>query len=254
MNELEKRLKKELQQNIQADIVSSTAWTIPLYTIEVEYKPVKRIIMDVLMKMLLITCQKAKLTSAKQISELLLVEQLFIEDLINIMKRTGLIELKDHVLTLTEKGIKQLEDGIFEEELDLQSQNLLYSPSHQAFLQGEIKPALDGEEALKLYRHVPEKKARLKWEDTVVMDGLQANKIEAADNDLQTVVSEIVSTSELYIDDVPCFEFIMYNQMEDLLYARVWNTFLDQWDETLENELNEKERVVWREKYLKQNK
>ncbi|MFJ7826035.1 hypothetical protein [Psychrobacillus sp. NPDC096623] len=254
MIELEKRLKKELQQNIQAKIVSSNAWTIPLHTIEVEYKPVKRIKMDVLMKMMLITCQKAKMTTAKQISEILLVDQLFIEDLVNIMKRTRLIEKKEHVFTLTEKGIQQLEDGIFEEELDALSQNLIYSPSHHIFLQGEIKPALDGEEALNLYRYAPEKKARIKWDDAVLIDALQANRMEIVDSELQTVVSEIVSDSELYVDDVPCFEFVLYNKSEDLLYARVWNTFLDQWDETLENELNEKERVVWREKYLKVDK
>lgn len=254
MIELEKRLKKELQQNIQAKVVSSTSWTIPLHTIEVEYKPVKRIKMDVLMKMMLITCQKAELTSAKQISELLLVEQLFMEDLINIMKRTRLIEIKDQVFTLTEKGINQLEDGIFEEELEARSQNLLYSPSHCTFLQGEIKPALDGEETLNLYRYASEEKGRLRWEDAVLVDALQANGMKTVDGDLQTVVSEIVSTSELYVDDVPCFEFILYNKPEDLLYARVWNTFLDQWDETLENELNEKERVVWREKFLNLDK
>lgn len=250
MIELEKRLKKELLQNVQAKVVSSTAWTIPLHTIEVEYKPVKRIKMDVLMKMMLITCQKAKVTSAMQISELLLVEQLFMEDLINIMKRTRLIEIKNQVFTLTEKGIKQLKDGIFEEELDAQSQNLLYSPSHSTFLQGEIKPALDGEETLNLFRYASEEKVRFKWAEDVLVDALQANGMEKVDGDLQTVVSEIVSNTELYVDDVPCFEFILYNTSEDLLYARVWNTFLDQWDETLENELNEKERVIWREKFL----
>ena len=252
MNELEKRLKKELLQNVQAKIVSSTAWTIPLHTIEVEYKPVKRIKMDVLMKMMLITCQKAQVTSAKQISELLLVEQLFMEDLINIMKKTRLIKITDHVFTLTEKGFKQLEDGIFEEELDTQTQNLLYSPSHTTFLQGEIKPALDGEETLKLFRYASEEKKRIKWEDVVLIDALQANGMNTVDRDLQTVVSEIISNSELYVDDVPCFEFILYNKSEDLLYARVWNTFLDQWDEILENELNERERVAWRETYLKE--
>lgn len=250
MIELEKHLKKELLQNVQAKVVSSTAWTIPLHTIEVEYKPVKRIKMDVLMKMMLITCQKAKVTSAMQISELLLVEQLFMEDLINIMKRTQLIEIKNQVYTLTEKGIKQLNDGIFEEELDAQSQNLLYSPSHSTFLQGEIKPALDGEETLNLFRYASEEKVRFKWAEDVLVDALQANGMEKVDGDLQTVVSEIVSNTELYVDDVPCFEFILYNTSEDLLYARVWNTFLDQWDETLENELNEKERVIWREKFL----
>ena len=250
MMELEKRLKKELQQTIQAQIVSSTAWTIPLHTIEVEYRPVKRIKMDVLMKMMLITCQKAEVTSAKQISELLLVEQPFMEDLISIMKRTHLIHIKDQILTLTEKGSKQLEDGIFEEELDVRIQNLLYSVSHRGFIQGEIKPALDGEETLKLYRYASTEKGRLKWEDSFLVDALQANGMETVDGDLQTVVSGIVSTSELYVDDVPCFEFILYNKSEDLLYARIWNTFLDQWDEALENELDEKEQVQWREKYL----
>ena len=252
MIELEKRLKKELLQNVQAKVVSSTAWTIPLQTIEVEYKPVKRIKMDVLMKMMLITCQKAKVTSAKQISELLLVEQLFMEDLIDLMKRTRLIEITDQVYTLTEKGCKQLEDGIFEEELETQTYSLLYSPSHATFLQGEIKPALDGEEKLKLFRYASDEKTRVKWEDMVLIDALQASGLKTVDGDLQTIVSEIVSTSELYVDDVPCFEFILYNKSEDLLYARVWNTFLDQWDEALENELNEKERIEWRKKYLKE--
>ena len=32
--------------------------------------------------------------------------------------------------------------------------------------------------------------------------------------------------------------------------ARVWNTLLEHWDETLEAQLNEKERKKWREIYM----
>ena len=100
MQNLEKRLKNELQQNNKVKILHSSRWSLPIHSIEVEYKPVKRTKMDVLMKMMLLAFQKAEIVEAAQLSELLLVEQLFIEDLINIMRRTGLIEKKDGVICL----------------------------------------------------------------------------------------------------------------------------------------------------------
>lgn len=250
MRDLEKRLKKELQQNIRVKIIDSASWSIAVHSIEVEFKPVKRTKMDVLMKMMLLTFQKAKITKPNELSDLLLVEQLFIEDLLNIMGRTGLIEKRESVYTLTDRGLRQLKNGIFEEDQETKTQTLLYSPTHEDFLQGEIKPALDGEEELGIYRYAKEESVKIKFEDLQVIDALRTSGVEAEEGDIQIVVSEIVSTSELYIDDVPCLEFILHNKEEDLLYARVWNTFLGQWDETLENELNEKERVSWKEKYL----
>ena len=250
MRDLEKRLKKELQQNIKVKLIDSASWSIAVHSIEVEFKPIKRTKMDVLMKMMLLTFQKAKITKADQLSDLLLVEQLFLEDLLNIMGRTGLIEKRESVFTLTDRGLRQLENGIFEEEQETKTHTLLYSPCHEDFLQGEIKPALDGEEELEIYRYAKEESAKIKFEDLQVINALRTSGVEAEEGDIQTVVSEIVSTSELYIDDVPCLEFILYNEEEDLLYARVWNTLLEKWDETLENELNEKERGNWKEKYL----
>ena len=81
MQELQKRLTKELQQSMKVKIIHSATWSIPVHSIEVEFKPVKRTKMDVLMKMMLITFQKASVSKAEELSDLLLVEQLFIEDL-----------------------------------------------------------------------------------------------------------------------------------------------------------------------------
>ncbi|WP_229707702.1 hypothetical protein, partial [Sphingobacterium alkalisoli] len=156
MQNLEKRLKNELQQNNKIKILHSTSWSLPIHSIEVEYRPVKRTKMDILMKMMLIAFQKAEIVEAKQLSELLLVEQLFVEDLIDIMGRTGLIEKKDELFSLTHKGYQQLENGIFEEEQEAETQVVLYSTSHETFLNGDIKPAMDGEDELATYRYVKE--------------------------------------------------------------------------------------------------
>jgi len=252
MQNLEKRLKNELQQNNKVKILNSSSWSLPIHSIEVEYKPVKRTKMDVLMKMMLIAFQKAEIVDAVQLSELLLVEQLFVEDLINIMKRTGLIENRDDLFSLTNKGYQQLENGIFEEEQEMESQVILYSTSHESFLNGDIKPAMDGEDELVTYRYVKEDylDAELSFENEQVIDALKTKEVKKEEADVQVVISEIQSTTELYIDDIPCFEFILHNKEEDILYARVWNTLLERWDEKLENQLNEKQRVAWREKYL----
>ena len=252
MQNLEKRLKNELQQNNKVKILHSSRWSLPIHSIEVEYKPVKRTKMDVLMKMMLLAFQKAKIVEAAQLSELLLVEQLFIEDLISIMSRTGLIEKMDGVFALTAKGNQQLEDGIFEEEQELESQIVLYSTSHEAFLTGDIKPAMEGEDELSIFRYVKEGylDVELSFETEQVISALEAKDVEREKEDVQVVISEIQSTTDLYVDDIPCFEFILHHKDDDLLYARVWNTLLQKWDEVLESMLNEKERLAWREKYL----
>lgn len=252
MHNLEKRLRNQLQQNSKIKIIDSARWSIPIHSVEVEYKPVKRSKMDILMKMMLISFQKVEIEGAEQLSELLLVEQLFVEDLISIMKRTGLLEKKGKLFTLTEKGSEQLKNGVFEEEQETETQVALYSICHQTFLHGVIKPAMDGEAELETYRFVKEGylDEELSFEDEVVIDALQKSAKETTESDIQTVISEIQSTTELYIDDIPCLEFIIYNEEEDALYARVWNTLLEKWDEQLEHELEEKERITWRKRYL----
>ena len=87
-------------------------------------------------------------------------------------------------------------------------------------------------------------------EDDLLIDAIKMMGIESGEGNVQIVVSEIVSASDIQVDLIPCIEFHLYNEAEDLLYARVWNTLSNHWDETIEAQLNEKERKKWRETYL----
>lgn len=249
MQSLQKRLEQEINQNAKVKIMESRLWCVPVHTVEVEYKRVKRTKMDVLMKMMLISFRKVEISSTAQLSELLMVEQLFIEDLIEVMKKSGLIEKREVNIALTAKGIQQLEQGIFEEEQEPGTHNILFSPTHNNFLSGEIKPASEGEELLQVYRYAKDEK-KLSIENGTLLEALHQYDIEGNEGEELIIISEVISSSELYIDDIPCLEYIIYNEQEDLFFARVWNTLTDQWDESLETQLNEKERLSWREKFL----
>ena len=250
MNELKGRLTKELQHDFNVKIMDSLSWSLPFHSIEIGYQTVKRTKMDILMKMMLISFQKAEIASAEELSDILLVEQLFINDLVSKMSRTGLIEKRGGSFALTEAGDQQLENGIFEHEPERGTTTALYSPHHGAFLGGDLTKGTYEEK--KIYRHQAELDdwAVTSIEDAVVLNALKTMAIESGEGNVQVVVSEIISVSDLKINLVPCLEFRLYNEAEDLFYARVWNTLSEHWDETLETQLNDKERKEWRETYL----
>lgn len=81
----------------------------------------------------------------------------------------------------------------------------------------------------------------------MLLEAVEESKVEVTEGDAPLIIiSEIITSSELYIDDIPCLEYIVYNESDDLFFARVWNTLTDRWDEVLEEQLNEKERLNWR--------
>lgn len=242
---------KELQQDLNVKIMDSLSWSLPVHTIEVGYQTVKRTKMDILMKMMLISFQKAEIASAEELSEMLLVEQLFIDDLISKMSRTGLIEKRDGIIALTNAGMQQLENGIFEHETEDATQSALYSPHHVAFLNGELAKDVYEEKIEYRYKAECDDWDVTSIEDAVVLNALKAMAIESGEGNIQVVISEIISVTDLKIHLVPCLEFHLYNEVKDLFYVRVWNTLTEHWDETLETQLNDKERKIWRDNYLK---
>lgn len=250
MDELKGRLMKELQHDFNVKIIDSLSWSLPVHSIEISYQTVKRTKMDILMKMMLISFQKAEIASAEELSDILLVEQLFINELVNKMSRTGLVEKRGGSFALTEAGEQQLENGVYEHEPESGTKKALYSPDHEAFLSGELTK--DNYEEKEIYRYQAEFDD---WtvtliEDAAVLNALKTMAIESGEGNVQVVVSEIISVSDLKINLVPCLEFRLYNEVEDLFYARVWNTLSEHWDGTLETQLNDKERKEWRETYL----
>ena len=98
MNELKGRLTKELQQDFNVKIMGSCHGVCLSIRLKLSYQTVMRTKMDILMKMMLIAFEKAKIATAEELSDILLVEQLFINDLIDKMSRAGVIEKREGYL------------------------------------------------------------------------------------------------------------------------------------------------------------
>ncbi|MEK3730682.1 MULTISPECIES: hypothetical protein [Lysinibacillus] len=249
MSKLQQRLMRELQQNRNIKIVKTAEWCIPIRTVSVTYEPVRRSTMDVLMTMLLLSIQEADFGSAQELSELLLVDPLFIDDLVSLMIRVNLVKSEEQFYRLTEKGQQQLERGIFEEELEVETSTLYFSPCHQSFLTIDTNND-EYDELPELYRYIDkEAEQQEQFEESLVIAALQEVNAEGEENS-QKIISKIVQTEAQQINDSPCLEFVLYDREQDLLFVRVWNTLLNQWDHHLEQQLTDKEQLTWREQYL----
>ncbi len=241
---------RELQQNRNIKIVKNVEWCIPIRTVDVTYEPIRRSTMDVLMTMLLLSIQEADFGSTQELSELLLVDPLFIEDLVSLMIRVNLLKNEDNIYSLTEKGQRQLEQGIFEEELEIEKTTLYFSPCHQSFLTIDANNIDEYDELPELYRYIDkDAEQQEQFEESMVIAALQEVDEEEAGNS-QKVIAKIVQTEAQQINDSPCLEFILYDKEQDILFVRVWNTLLNQWDHHLEQKLTDKEQLIWREQYL----
>ncbi|MEK5230583.1 hypothetical protein MHB42_02295 [Lysinibacillus sp. FSL K6-0232] len=241
---------RELQQNRAIKILKMDEWCIPIRTVEVTYKPVRRSTMDVLMTMLLLSIKEANFKNAQELSELLLVDPLFIEDLVALMSRVNLMKSEDDIFTLTDKGQQQLEQGIFEEELDIETATLYFSPCHQLFLPIEADSIEEYDDLPKLYRYVDkEAEQQEQFEESLLITALQHENEEEAGTS-QKIITMIEQVEAKQINDSPCLEFVLYNKEQDMVFVRVWNTLWNQWDKQLEQQLTEKEQLQWREQYL----
>lgn len=244
MDKLNQRLRADLLKNPAIQIKKSVIWHMPVITYSVAFNRVKRSKMDILMKMMLLTFEQAQIRRAANLSELLLVEELFIEDLLKKMQHMGLIRLENGSYKLTQKGHGQLKTGIMEEELEEESTVVCYSPIHDEFWPEmfELLPESDGE--LPLYRYATSPSMIDK--DRFLQVLAQTETREEEDG-FQTVVAAVSSYEEVKVEHIPCLEFQLYNKEQDIFYARVWNTRLGRWDETLEKQIEEKERIEWQE-------
>lgn len=254
MKALEKKLTNKIKQDSNAEILSISSWCFPVQTVEIKYQPVKRLTMDILMKIVLMSCQQAEIAEPKELSNMLLVEELFIRDLLQNLQNTGLV-IKEQYYKLTDKGKKQLENGIFEEAQKEESLHLLYSANHEYFLKGDIEQLDNLDEIPDPFPYASEQPMDL--EEEAIIDAIQEKRsVEEEEehdiNKVQTFVTSINSKEIIQIHDIPCMQFIIYNKQKDLLYVRVWNTLTGYWDETLEKLLMEKELLSWRQQYLKE--
>ncbi|WP_172369079.1 hypothetical protein [Sporosarcina jiandibaonis] len=253
MEELKNRLTKELQQDFNVKVLDSVSWALPVQLISINFQTVSRTKMDILMKMMLLTFQKTKSSTIDDLGEILLVEPLFLRDLIGKMRRAHMIEEIGNGFTLTELGVQQLETGIYEHEPETNAAELIYNPCHQSLLKGEIDYRFSEKNSYRYKDDFPEWEVAY-LEEAEMLEAIKDAGIESSNEDVQTVVTAIESTSVVKNMSVYCIEFRLYNKEEDTIYARVWNTLLGRWDEMIESQLNEKERIKWRASYLDEQK
>ncbi len=244
LQSLEQKLVKELQQNPNIEVKQQMHYSIPIHTLEVSYHPVMRNAMDILMKMMLISFQKAKLKNAELLADILLVEPLFIHDLTNKMLRLGMI-VKEDYYALTNKGQAQLQSGIFEEELDLTSNYIQYSPLHQSILEGDLEAFMDLEEFPEVFPYIESEEID-EIEEAMLVDYLQENlSNQELTEEFPTFITSIASTESIQINDIPVLCFVLYDKKEDRFIARVFNTLTGAWDETIEALLLANEKEKW---------
>lgn len=245
MKKIIEKLRANLLQNPAVEIKESAVWELPVISYAVTFKRVKRLKMDILMKMLLLAFNQTDIRRAANLAEMLLVEELFIEDLIQKLLRSGSIRMEREGYKLTERGQAQLTEGIVEEEMEEEETTFTYSPVHDEFW-----PAAKEQEAGEpAYRYPAAREMTAEH----LLQALAEEDMERADEEFQTPVSEVTGFEEQFTSHVPCLEFRLYNKEQDIFYARVWNTHLEHWDEVLEKQIEEQERLEWREKWLPDN-
>lgn len=244
MDKFKKQLHANLLKNPAVQIRKEVIWQFPVTIYTVAFNRVKRYKMDILMKMMLLTFEKAQIHRAANLSQLLLVEELFIEDLLKKMQRTGLIALEKGRYRLTSRGREQLNTGIMEEELPEESTVLSYSPIHDEVWSEMAEPLPEIDEELPYYRYGSHQNI---LEKDRILQVLAESENGEEEGGFQTVVSAVNSLDQQKVEHIPCLEFQLYDKEQDKFYARVWNTCLQRWDETFEKQIEEKERLLWRE-------
>lgn len=242
MDKIMNELRSSLVDNPDVAIRKEAVWKLPVVTYAVSFDRVKRLKMDILMKMLLFAFQERDIRRAAMLAEMLFVEELFISDSIEKMERSRLIQLDKKGYGLTAKGHDYLEQGIFEEEMEAGETRISYSAVHDEYLMAEEALLESEETTVETYRYAAK--------GTIKKDRMQillANAIQDTDEQgFQIIVTDIASCIEDTVDHIPCIEFQLYDHKQDIFYSRVWNTSSSSWDEKLEKAIEAREIVGWR--------
>lgn len=241
LEQLQKRLLKEYERNANVEVVDTKIWSLPTEVLKVDYEIATQSTMDVLMKMLLMTLKESPFRTIEEISELLLVETLFLEHLKSKMLHSGLIEEREGALFLLEKGEEQLEKGMFVEAAEAVSRPLLFSACHnELFVEDENE---DFEEVVEEYRYYDQfsngDSSKIQNEN---IESLLDPLHEAAAA-TKLIISNIQYSVTAEMSFIPCIEIHVYDKPKELLFFRVWNTVINEWDATLEQQIQEMYKI-----------
>ncbi|PSL41532.1 hypothetical protein B0H99_102216 [Planomicrobium soli] len=248
MDKLMRELRSNLLSNQDISIIKNELWQLPIRSYNVSFSRVKRFKMDILMKMLLLAFQETDIRRAATLADMLLVEELFIHDLIGKMERTGLVRLEKQGYKLTAKGHDYLGKGIFEEDMEEDQAPIFYSHVHGEYRLASDQTNPEAEKILPTYRYAID--GTVDWDE--IYELLSKEESGSAEENFQVIVTDVIGCEELGTESIPCIEFQLYDQKQDIFYARVWNGMIGGWDETLAKQIEEQEVVKWREAMDKQ--
>lgn len=245
LQKIEQDLAKQLEQDPAVEVKQIKQYSIPVHTLQVSYHPIMRNAMDILMKMMLISFQKAKLKNVELLADILLVEPLFIHDLTNKMLHLGMIT-KEEVFSLTEKGQAQLQSGIFEEELELTNYFVQYSPLHKTLMEGDLENLMDIEQFPDNFPYMESEEIG-EIEESLLVNYIQKQlSNEPVEEDAAPLfITSVKSTESIQIYDVPIICFVLYHKNDQRFIPRIYNTLTGAWDETIEAILLENEKEDW---------
>ncbi|WOV88225.1 hypothetical protein QWT69_03625 [Sporosarcina oncorhynchi] len=244
MDAMEKKLRDELLRNPNVKLLETLKWSLPVQTIDISYETVKRTKMDILMKMLLTAFRTGAFSSAAEVSDMLVVEPLFIEDMIEKMTATGMIRQSTDAILLTDSGKRQLESGIYVQPPEKDETTVHYSPVHEDFVTGEVE-----ESVKETYRYMKDSRQLSSYADADWRRALEQLDVLKQDETGQITIQSIASVTELDGVFAPCIEFQLRQVEEDRYFVRVWNTMTNLWDEKLEEQILAKEVSEWRERH-----
>lgn len=249
MDNLRTELRGTITSNPDVSIVNEQLWKLPIVLFDVGFEQVKRLKMDILMKMLLLAFQEADIRRAANLSEMLFVEELFISDLIYKMQRIGLIRLEKAGYKLTPKGHDYLEKGIFDEEMEGGQTVISYSAIHDEYRLAREDSSEEADEAHGIYRYpIKGSLNKDRIEQLLFKEG-----VNTGEESFQTIITGITSCIEQKTKYISCVEFQLYDDKQDIFFSRVWNTMTSSWDEVIEKQIEARELVKWRRAMEEQN-
>ena len=245
-----KHLINELENKHDAKVIRTKDNSFPVFTTTLHYYPVQKTPMDILMKMMLIAFQKAPIKATGVLANILLVEPLFIEDLTLKMLQADLIEISDdETYKLTKKGFAQLKAGIFEEQLELVTEEAYYSAIHETIVSGDIDAIFEMDDIPEPLSYVEEQLNALNEKNVVeVLQQMMLANTEHEEDEKassQLFINAIESYDIGSIQDIPMTIFILKENRTDRLFARVFNHFTLDWDPVLEQFVTKNERSTW---------
>ena len=170
--------------------------------------------------------------------------------MLQIMIRGKMVEKPGDTYRLTENGLAHLEEGTFEQDPSDETVEVAYSPFHQdSLLRDENQPVWEAEQETEDF-DVEDEMVVSDLEESAIKQMIEDSGYEFLVEKGQKVIDGIEAVELKESVRALCFEYHLYDQTEDVLFIRVWNTWTGKFDVRFEDEVGQKEASRLRKEYV----